>query len=86
MKVFLFFLGSLIRWPAQRTKDFLIFHSYLLIIYLITYLAKPLSQGLSSFLFTIGMMLPLFLAIYRGLPLDCLNYQSVIEREMKALL
>ena len=78
---FLFLLGTLIRWPVQNTKDFLVFHSYIVIMYGITLLVKSLSINASYFVFTIGMLSPIMISIYKGLPLDCLNYQSVIEKE-----
>ena len=85
MKGFLFFCGSLLRWPAQRPGKFLYFHLYILIIYLITYVSRAVSLNASYFLFTAGVLAPILYAIYRGLPLDCLDYKSAIDREYNTL-
>ena len=85
MQGFLFFLGSIIRWPALKPKDFLLFHVYLLLVYGITFLSKSISINTSSFVFTVGMISPIFFAIYKGIPLDCLNYKSAIDREITLL-
>ena len=77
MKGFLFFTGSLLQWPPKKPRQFLLFHGYIIVIYGLTSLA---SQG-EGLIFTVGMCAPLFLAIYRGLPLDCLDYKSAISRE-----
>ena len=77
MKGFLFFAGSLLRWPPQQPQQFLLFHAYIGLVYLLTYFASS-AQG---FIFTLGMFMPLFLAIIKGLPLDCLDYQAAMIRE-----
>ena len=79
MKGFLFFAGSLLRWAPQKPKEFLLLHAYILLVYGLTYI----SNG-SGLIFTLGMCAPLFLAIYQGLPLDCLDYKSAIDREFSA--
>ena len=85
MKGFLFFCGSLLRWPAQSPKKFLYLHLYILMIYLITYLSRVFSLNASYLLFTAGVLGPIMYAIYRGLPLDCLDYKSAIKREFNLL-
>ena len=76
MKGLLFFAGSLLRWPPKKPKQFLYFHAYIIFIYGLT----SIFNG-SGFVFTAGMLAPLFFAIYQGLPLDCLDYKSAISRE-----
>ena len=85
MKGVLFFLGSIFRWPVQNTKDFLIFHAYLLCIYAITFLLGKIGLEISNLIFTVGVIAPIGYLIYNGLPLDCLNYKSAIERELSSL-
>ena len=82
MKGTLFFLGSIIRWPAQNTKGFLILHFYLLGIYGITFLIRYIGLGVYNLVFKIGLIAPIVYLIYNGLPLDCLNYKSAIKREL----
>ena len=84
MKGVLFFLGSIFRWPVQKTNEFLIFHVYLLGIYGITYLLWNLGFKSSNFVFTVGLVAPIGYLIYNGLPLDCLNYKSAIKREFSS--
>ncbi len=84
IKGFLFFVGSLLRWPAQKPKDFFSFHIYILLLYGITYLLKSLSLNLSYFVFTMGVLAPLMNEIAIGFPLDCLNYKAAINREVLA--
>ena len=85
MKGVLFFLGSIFRWPIQNTKDFLIFHAYLLGIYGITFLLRYIGLEISNLIFTIGFIAPIAYLIYNGLPLDCLDYKSAIKRELSSL-
>ena len=85
MKGVLFFLGSIFRWPIQNTKDFLIFHAYLLGIYGITFLLRNIGLEISHLIFTIGFIAPIAYLIYNGLPLDCLDYKSAIKRELSSL-
>ena len=85
IKGFLFFLGSLMRWPVQKPKDFLLFHLYIIALYVITYSLKPVSLNASYLAFTLGVLYPLMNAIYKGLPLDCLNYEAAIKREINSL-
>ena len=85
MKGVLFFLGSIFRWPIQNTKDFLIFHAYLLGIYGITFLLRNIGLEISNLIFTIGFIAPIAYLIYNGLPLDCLDYKSAIKRELSPL-
>ncbi len=84
MKGFLFFLGSIFRWPVQKTKEFLNLHIYLLGIYAITFLLNNIGLGFSNLIFTVGLVAPIGYLIYQGLPLDCLNYKSAIKRELNS--
>ncbi len=84
MKGVLFFLGSIFRWPAQKPNEFFILHSYLLGIYGITFLLRNIGFDLSNLIFTVGLVAPIGYLIYDGLPLDCLNYKSAIERELSS--
>ena len=83
MKGVFFFFGTVIRLMVLNPKQFFYFHGYLLVVYLITYMAKINSLDSYKLIFTVGMIGPLFLAISRGLPLDCLNYEKAILKENK---
>ncbi len=82
MKGVLFFAGTFLRWPVQKPKEFLFLHSYLVVLYGITYFFKLFGLSISNLIFTIGIFAPLGILIYNGLPLDCLDYKSVIKREL----
>ena len=84
MKGVLFFLGTTFRWPVQKTNEFLIFHVYLLGVYGITFLLRSIGLDLSNLVFTVGLVAPIGYLIYNGLPLDCLDYKSAIERELSS--
>ena len=84
MKGFLFFLGSIFRWPVQKTNEFLIFHIYLLGIYGFTFLLRNVGLSFSNLIFTVGLVAPIGYLIYNGLPLDCLDYKSAIKRELSS--
>ena len=84
MKGVLFFLGSIFRWPVQKTNDFLLVHIYLFGIYGITFLLRNIGFNLSNLIFTVGLIAPIGYLIYNGLPLDCLNYKSAIKRELSS--
>ena len=84
MKGFLFFLGSIFRWPVAKTNEFLTLHIYLLGIYGITFLLKNIGLSLSNLIFTVGLMAPIGYLIFKGLPLDCLDYKSAIKREFSS--
>ncbi len=84
MKGVLFFLGSIFRWPVQKTNEFLILHIYLLGIYGITFLLSNVGLNWSNLVFTVGLVAPIGYLIYNGLPLDCLNYKSAIQRELNS--
>ena len=85
MKGVLFFLGSVFRWPVQNTKQFLILHVYLLVIYGATFLLRNTGLEFSNLIFTVGLVSPIGYLIYKGLPLDCLNYKSAIKRELSSI-
>ncbi len=80
MKAFLFFLGSAIRGLALNPKNFLYFHSYIIFVYFLAYLTQSSSRGF-GFIFILSVFAPLLFAISKGLPLDCLDYESAIKRE-----
>ena len=82
MKGVLFFLGSILRWPAQNAREFILLHLYLLGIYGLTFLIKNIGLEFYNFIFTVGLVAPLGYLICNGLPLDCLNYKSAIRREI----
>ncbi len=84
MKAVLFFLGSIFRWPVQKTNEFLIFHIYLIGIYGLTFLLRNVGIGIANFIFTVGLIAPIGYLIYNGLPLDCLDYRSAIKRELSS--
>ena len=84
MKGVLFFLGSIFRWPVQKTNEFLIFHLYLLGIYGFTFLLRNLGLSFSNLIFTVGLVAPIGYLIYNGIPLDCLDYKSAIKRELSS--
>ena len=84
MKGFLFFIGSIFRWPVQNTKQFLILHVYLIGVYGITFLIRYIGLEFSNLIFTVGLMAPVGYLIYNGLPLDCLDYKSAIKRELSS--
>ena len=84
MKGVLFFLGSIFRWPVQKTNEFLIFHLYLLGIYGFTFLLRNVGLSFSNLIFTVGLVAPIGYLISNGLPLDCLNYKSAIKRELSS--
>ncbi len=80
MQAFLFFFGSAIRWMGSEPSRFLYFHLYLACIYIFTY-ALSGSSEIYRLIFTLGILSPLLLAIYKGLPLDCLDVESAIRKE-----
>jgi len=84
MKGVLFFLGSIFRWPVKKTSEFLILHVYFLGIYGITFLVRNFGLSFSNLIFTVGLVAPIGYLIYKGLPLDCLNYKSAIKRELSS--
>ena len=84
MKGVLFFLGSIFRWPVQKTNEFLIFHAYLLGIYGITFILRNIGLDFANLIFTVGLVAPIGYLIYQGLPLDCLDYKSAIKRELSS--
>ena len=82
MKGFLFFLGSIFRWPVQRPNQFLNLHLYFIVIYGLTFVVKNIGLNFSNLILTSGMIAPIGYLIYNGLPLDCLDYKSAIKREL----
>ena len=81
MKAFLFFLGSAIRWMGSDLTRFLYFHLYLACVYLFTYFAKAGSSDIYRLIFIVGILTPAFISINKGLPLDCLNFESTMKKE-----
>jgi len=84
MKGVLFFLGSIFRWPVQKTNEFLIFHAYIFGIYGITFILRNIGLGFTNLIFTVGFVAPIGYLIFKGLPLDCLDYKSAIKRELSS--
>ncbi len=84
MKGVLFFLGSIFRWPVQKTNEFLILHVYFLGIYGLTFLIRNIGLNFYNLIFTVGLVAPIGYLIYNGLPLDCLDYKSAIKRELNS--
>ena len=85
MKGFLFFAGSLVRWSVNKPRQFLLLHGYILLVYALGSLIDlSIGKG-SGLILSMGAIAPMALAIYRGLPLDCLNFESVINREKENL-
>ena len=82
MKAFLYFFGSAIKWMGSDLSRFAFFHLYLLSIYLFTLFAKSASLDIYRFIFTVGILSPFLLAINKGLPLNCLNLDSAISKEL----
>lgn len=72
---FLYFSGSLLRWPPQRPKEFLYFHLYILFVYILFW-----SSGIGLIL-VLGAFGPLCWLISKGLNTDCLSYEVALERE-----
>ena len=81
MKVVLFFLGTLIRSMVLTPVKFFVFHGYLSFVYLLTYIASSNSLEIYRLVFVAGVIAPLMLAVYRGLPLDCLSLEKAIMEE-----
>ena len=86
MKGILFFLGTFIRSMVRVPANFFYFHGYISFIYFITYVAQSNSLDVSRLIFTLGITGPLLLAIFNGLPLDCLNYEKAISKEINNAL
>ena len=84
MKAFLFFLGSAVRWMGTDLSRFLYFHLYLACVYMFTYFAKAGTSDIYRLIFIVGIATPFFIAIGRGLPLDCLDFDSAIKKESGA--
>ncbi len=81
MKGFLFFAGSLVRWTVLKPREFLVGIIYTALIHGITTVGITNSISGVGFIFTLGIFGPLFFAIYKGLPLDCLDFEASINRE-----
>ena len=84
MNGFLYFLGNILRWPALKPKEFLTLHAYLSIIYFITFILSNNNVNQANFVFTIGILAPLFISIGQGLPIDCLNYKTALLKERES--
>tara|TARA_Y100001968_G_C19211142_1_gene644827 strand:+ start:620 stop:874 length:255 start_codon:yes stop_codon:yes gene_type:complete len=82
MKALFFFAGTLFRWSVQEPKQFLFFHAYIIFVYGVTYFTNLVGLNASNLIFTGGMIAPIGFLISQGLPLDCLDYKSAIEREL----
>tara|TARA_Y100001968_G_C18854026_1_gene479422 strand:- start:209 stop:469 length:261 start_codon:yes stop_codon:yes gene_type:complete len=86
MKGLLFFAGTALRWPAQQPKQFLILHLYIVTVYILTFLTRSAGLNIANFVFTLGFIAPVSFLISKGLPLDCLDYKSAIEKEIELKL
>ncbi len=84
MKVVLFFLGTLIRSMVLAPVKFFIFHGYISLVYFLTYMASSNSLEIYRLIFVAGVITPLMIAIYRGLPLDCLNLEKAVNAEINS--
>ncbi len=82
MKALFFFLGSAIRWMGSEPRRFVYFHLYLFALYLVTLFLKNGSSDIYRFIFTLGVMAPFLIAIYKGLPLNCLDLDEAIKKEL----
>ena len=82
MTGFLYFLGNSLRWPALKPKEFFSLHAYLITIYLITFILNKSGINLSNLVFTLGILTPLLIAIGQGLPTDCLDFKTVLLKEL----
>ena len=83
MKGVLFFIGTAIRSMILKPSKFFYFHGYIIFVYLITYFAYSNSLDSSRLIFTLGVTGPFLIAIYNGLPLDCLDYEKAINNEIE---
>ena len=72
---FLYFVGSLLRWPPQKPREFLYFHLYIVSVYFLFW-----KTGLGLFL-VLGAIGPLCWLIGNGLSIDCLSYEAALARE-----
>ncbi len=81
MKGFLFFTGTFLRNLVNYPREYGILMLYYLVLVLFAYLIDFQSSGGFGLLFVILFLAPIFRSIYQGLPLDCLNHRSAIERE-----
>ena len=84
MTGFLYFLGNTLRWPALKPKEFFFLHAYFSIIYLITFTLSKNHIGQSNLIFTLGILAPLLIAIGQGLPVNCLDVESSLLKELKS--
>ena len=84
MTGFLYFLGNTLRWPALKPKEFFFLHAYFSIIYLITFTLSKNHVGQSNLIFTLGILAPLLIAIGQGLPVNCLDVESSLLKELKS--
>ncbi len=82
MTGFLYFLGNTLRWPALKPKEFLSLHAYFIIIYLITFTLSNNQVSQSNLVFTLGILAPLLIAIGQGLPTNCLDFKSSLQKEL----
>ncbi len=81
MKGLLFFAGSLVHWAVKKPQQFIYLHLYILALYRFDHNVGSYSSHGLGLLFTLAVLAPLFLVIYMGMPLDCLDYKAAILRE-----
>ncbi len=66
---------------GTEPSRFVYFHLYLASVYLFTYFARSGSSDAYRLIFLVGILSPFLIAINRGLPLDCLEFDSAIKKE-----
>ena len=69
------------QWPGKKPSQFLYFHGYILIVYVIAFLVNLASPDSVGLIYTVGALAPLMVAIFNGLPVDCFDYEAAILRE-----
>ena len=84
MTGFLYFLGNILRWPALKPKEFFSLHAYFSFIYLITFMLSKNGVSQSNLVFTLGILAPLLISIGQGLPINCLDLESSLLKELES--
>ena len=60
---------------SLEISSFISLHAYFLLMYAFSYS----SDSVHGSIFPVGLCAHLLLVIYRGLPLDCLDYESALK-------
>ncbi len=66
---------------GTEPSRFVYFHLYLGSVYLFTFFARSGSSDIYRLIFIVGILSPFLIAINRGLPLDCLDFDSAVKKE-----